>query len=423
MHAAGPKRPNARLSSSRSAGRISAVSALVASICIQLYAEGAVAGSTEPKEPTEEILQETGRTVSELVFGPANGWDSAYDDVQAWKAENSIPVSIGAFHWFHVNNGGPNATGYGIPGLEGTYFYYVQLDPQFSPPSDLIRAVGAHVDFRFRDSRDPLRPFYDHTYWFYERYAWIDTSVGRFKAGQIWRRFGIDWDLSWWGDVQFFDGYKFNPDYGFSWEQQWTLSGQVQLDSFVQYFVAQDGVSSALAGGNPESVPSADARNTGIIRLVPRWNFSKDSSLAVGVSALAGEIRGITPQGGNDTHTAIGTDVTLAQGPFTVFGEALRSNGIVNPQRYVTGGPSDRISELLFGGSYRLGPILFRVAWSAGFDENPDGRQYMWVPGVTLSIAKNLDLYAEYVRWDVIPSGGAHYIFENGAQLILNWRL
>lgn len=400
-----------------------AAAALAVFACIQLYASNASGGSTEPEGPAEEVPLQTSGTLSELVFGPANAWDLNYDGWQAWKAEQGLPVTMGAFHWFHINNGGPNATGYGIPGLEGTYFYYVQLDPQFTPASDTVRTVGAHVDFRFRDSKEPLRPFYDHSYWFYERYAWIDTDVGRFKAGQIWRRFGIDWDLSWWGDVQFFDGYKFNPDYGLSWEQRWPLSDQLQLDSFVQYFAAQDGVSSALAGGNPESVPGADARNTGIIRLVPRWNFSQDSSVALGLSALAGENHGITPQGGDDTQTAVGMDVTVNYGPFTVFGEALRSYGIVNPRRYVTGGPSNVISDLLFGGSYRLGPVLFRAAWSAGFDENPDGRQYMWVPGVTLSLTKNLDLYAEYVRWDVIPAGGPRFIFEDGAQLILNWRM
>lgn len=407
----------------RSAGRLTAAAAFLTYLYIQLYVIGALAGSAEADAPREEVPLDTSGTLSALVLGPANDLDAAHDRWQAWKAGHGLPVTMGAFHWFHVNNGGPNATGYGIPGLEGTYFYYVQLDPQFTPAPGPVRGVGAHVDFRFRDSADPLRPFYDHTYWFYELYGWIDTDVGRFKAGQIWRRFGLDWDGSWWGDVQFFDGFKFNPDYGLSWEQRWDISDRVQLDSFVQYFAAQDGISSALAGGNPESVPGADARNTGIIRLVPRWNFSGSSSLALGVSALAGENHGITPQGGNDAQTAVGVDLTFTQDQFAVFGEALRSYGIVNPRRYVTGGPSDRISELLFGGSYRLGPVLFRVAWSAGFDENPAGRQYMWVPGVTLAITKNLDLYAEYVRWDVIPDGGPRFIFEDGAQLILNWHL
>ena len=397
--------------------------ACVLRLCILMYATGVLAGPAETGASGEEAALEASATLSEAFFGRSNVWDAAYGGWESWKTRNGLPVTIGAFNWFHVNNGGPNATGYGIPGLEGTYFYYMQLDPQFTPAAGTVRSLGVHVDFRFRDGADPLRPFYDHTYWFYQLYGWIDTGYGRIKAGQIWKRFGLDWDGSWWGDVQFFDGFKFNPDYGISWEQQWGISKHVQLDSFVQYFVAQDGISSALAGGNPESVPGARARNTGVIRLVPRWNFSDSSSLALGFSALAGEIHGITPQGGDETQLAVGADVTFMYRQFAVFGEALRSYGVVNPRRYVSGGPSDRISELLFGGSYRYGPVLFRVAWSAGFDENPAGRQYMWVPGVTVAITRNLDLYAEYVRWDVIPDGWRRVTIEDGAQLVLNWHI
>jgi hypothetical protein len=392
-------------------------------LCILAYDRNAGAAPPETGPPEDAGSFESSGTLSGALFGSTNAWDSAFGDWDAWKAAHGLHLTIGAFNWFHVNNSGPNATGYGIPGLEGTYFYYVQLDPRFTPAAGAVRGAGVHVDFRFRDSADPLRPFYDNTYWFYQLYGWIDTGYGRIKAGQIWKRFGLDWDGSWWGDVQFFDGFKFNPDYGISWEQQWEISKRAQLDSFVQYFVAQDGVSSALASGNPESVPGARARNTGVIRLVPRWNFSDSCSLALGLSMLAGEIHGITPQGGDDTQTAVGSDLTFTYGQLAVFGEALRSYGIVNPQRYVSGGPSDRISELLFGGSYRYGPVLFRVAWSAGFDEHPAGRQYMWVPGVTVGITKNLDLYAEYVRWDVIPSGAHRLIFEDGAQVVLNWHI
>ena len=35
-----------------------------------------------------------------------------------------------AWNWEHVNTGGPNRTGYGIPpNQEGTYFWYLNLDP------------------------------------------------------------------------------------------------------------------------------------------------------------------------------------------------------------------------------------------------------------------------------------------------------
>jgi hypothetical protein len=362
-------------------------------------------------------------TVSEALFGPSNGWDTAFKDWDTWKTSHDIPLTIGAFHWFHVNNNGPNASGYGIPGIRGTYFYYVQFDPAQSTGDGAISNVGLHADFRVRDDPEKLRPFYDNTYWFYELYGWIDTEIGRFKVGQIWKRFGLDWDGTWWGSVQYFDGFKLNPDYGLSWERQTPLSEHLRLDSFVQYFVAQDGINGSLPGADPESVRGARARNMGVVRVVPTWTLSESSSLAVGLSGFARQIHRITPNGGDDTQRAVAADATYTYHQFSVFTELLRSYGVVNPTRYVSGGPSDRISDVLTGVSYRSGPVTFRFNWSAGFDEHPSGHQYLWVPGMTVALTKNLDLYAEYVHWDVTISTGQRFTIEDGGQFILNWHI
>ncbi len=362
-------------------------------------------------------------TVAATVLGPGNGLDTAFDDWNAWKAESGIPVNMGAYHWFHVNNGGPYPTGYGIPGIRGTYFYYLQLDPQTKTGDAAIPNVGLHVDFRFRDSSEPLRPFYDNPYWFQELYGWIDTGFGRIKLGQIWKRFGLDWDNSWWGSVPYFDAFKANPDYGMSWERHGTVSGNLQLDSYVQYFAAQDGVNGSVVGSDPESVPGAKVRNGGVVRLVPTWTFADLSTLSVGTSVLAREILGITPSGGGNTQEAFGFDVNYTKDAVNIFSEALRSYGIVNPVRYVSGGPSNRINDFLAGASYRYGPMLFRFSWSAGFDEHPSGHQYLSIPGVTWTLTKNLSLYTEYVRWDITRSTGQHVTAEDGGQLVLYWHL
>ena len=65
-----------------------------------------------------------------------------------------------------------------------------------------------------------FRSFFDEKVWFYELYAWLDRRrLGKFKAGKIWKRFGLDWDGTFWGNVQYYDGMKLDPDWGVSWEK------------------------------------------------------------------------------------------------------------------------------------------------------------------------------------------------------------
>ncbi len=362
-------------------------------------------------------------TLSGALFEPNNRWDTGYHAWQTWKGTHHLPISIGAYNWLHVNNDGPTPSGYGIPGLRGTYFWYVDADPHVSLDGGVIQSVGVHAEFRFRDTADKFRPFFDHTYWFYEAYGYADTRIGRIKAGRIWKRFGLDWDDTWWGDVQYFDGFKLAPDDGFSWENTWHPAATFKLDSFVQYFVAPSNISGSLVGANPQSVTGSSERNVGVIRIVPTWQLTDDASLALGISTLAGEIKNTAARGNNTNQLAWAADITYKWNGFKVFGEVDQSFGVLNRKRYVSGGPSNRITDLLAGMAYRYGPVTYRFAWSAGFDANPSGHQYLWVPGVTIAMTKNINLYAEYVRWDVTDRTGKRTTFEDGFQLVLNWHI
>jgi len=391
-------------------------------LCFMLHSPIALADDNTDIPNFMERLG-TSPTLSGALFGSNNSLYTSYDKVQEWKKEHHLPISIGAHNWLHVNNAGPASSGYGTPGLRGTYFWYIIADPKTDIDGDMIQAVGAHVEYRFRDTSDKFRPFFDRTHWFYEAYGYVDTPVGRIKAGQIWKRFGLDWDDTWWGNVQYFDGLKLAPDDGLSWEATWHPENKFKLDSFVQYFAAPSNISGSLVGANPQSVTGSNERNVGVIRLVPTWQLTDDSSLAVGVSGLGGEIQNTAENGRNKSQLAWAADVTYKRGGLKVFGEADQSFGVLNQNRYVSGGPSNRITDVLTGVSYRYGPITYRLAWSAGFDSNPSGHQYLWVPGMTIAMTKNINLYAEYVRWDVTNNAGVHSVFEDGFQLILNWHI
>ena len=363
------------------------------------------------------------------VLFPDSFPESLYDSLQAMKKDYRVPIRAEAWHWQHQDTGGPIGSGYGIPTIRGTYFWSLKADPEMDwNPDGFIKKVGMHSELRLRE-QDSYRSFMTEHAWFWELYAWADTPVGRVKAGQIWRRFGLDWDGSFFGNVMFYDGFKLNPDYGLSWENTWTGSSDFKVESFAQFFIHEDGINGTLAGFDSESVVGSSQKNTGIVRLVPTWTLSDDATLALGLSGLTGGLvnNPIQVPVPNQVLGAWSVDLTYTKSRWKVFGEVLQSYGVRNPVRFVSGGPSNRTTDVLAGIHYKLGPATYRVTYSAGFDDNPYGWQQMWVPGVTIALTKNIDFYAEWVRWDVYNNAqaaatGGHRPIENGVSFVINWR-
>ena len=115
-----------------------------------------------------------------------------------------------------MNTGGPIPSGYGIPGENGTYYYSLEASPEMACQWGPFEKVARYVDVRFRDGGTPLRPFYpnDGDPWIQQGYVWAATGEGVLKAGAIWRRFGLDWDGSWYGSVPYYDGFMLATDWG-----------------------------------------------------------------------------------------------------------------------------------------------------------------------------------------------------------------
>ncbi|HEY1769372.1 MAG TPA: hypothetical protein VGG02_03855 [Chthoniobacterales bacterium] len=403
---------------------------LVASfLASALHAQDAVKAPAEPTFPATEPQAPTSfsdsATVAQFFFGKDNLPDTFYDEVQAWKEQYHIPISIGADHWFHIDRDEHiYGDGYGVPGESGTYYYYIDFDPSLQLESDFASEAGAHVQFRFRDSGDKLRAFYSGEYWFYEAYGYLKTNIGTFKAGQIVTQFGVAWDGTWWEGVPYFDGYKFDPDYGVGWDNEWKFSDHFLLDSVAQFFFASDGVNGSIPGADAESGSGLSEENTGVIRLVPTWKFDQDQSLAWGVSGLYGGIKGASVDPGVDSRRGVwGTDLTYTWKNFSVFGEYIDAYGATNPVRYVSGGPSDHVNSARIGVSYKYGPATFHINYSHGWDHQPRGQQYVFDPGVNFQMAKNIVLYLEYVKWDVTNRYGVTSKFDDGFESIIVWNL
>jgi len=386
----------------------------------------APAGPLRPPDPTAPPSSFEGSvTISEYLYGKDNRWDKTYDEIQAFKKENHFPFSAGANHWFHLDRDERiYGNGYGVPSESGTYYWYVGVDPSLTLEGGFLKEVGAHVQFRVRDDQnDKLRAFYRNTYWFYEAYLYAKTSVGTFKAGEIVKQFGLPWDGTWWEGVPYFDGYKFNPDYGFSWENQWKVSDRFTVDSAAQFFLASNRVSGAIPGADAESSLPLSERNTGLVRVVPTWKLNEDTKIQWGVTGLAGSIKGQRRGVVDSSHSAFGTDVTLTWKNLSLFAEYIDGFGVTTPARYVSGGPSDRVDSLRGGIAYKYGPVTFHVNYSHGWDHHPSGHQFIFDPGLSVQLTKNVTFYGEYVKWNVTDRNGNTAKYDDGFELIFVWNL
>lgn len=391
-----------------------------------------LADSTGPDPTTVDSLQSGG-----LYFGgklvarnaPDVNLSSApstvfgttpFDEWKARKDAAGVPLTFGAWHWWRFGSNGPGSDGYGIPGLRGTYYWSIDVDPKFTLDGPFVKEVGAHAQIRLRE-QGVFRPFINDQIWPWEAYAYVKTSAGTFKGGQIWKRFGLDWDGVFYGNVAYFDGFKLDPDYGVAWEHGFEWGEAFRIDAIAQFFIQEDGINGSLVGSDAESSSVISEENTGVLRLVPTWSFGDDSSLALGLSGSVGQLES-SEAAFDDTYAAWAVDLTYTNGNFKVFGEVAQSHGAIHPTRYVSGGPSDRITDYLVGASYRTGPVTWRANYSVGYDDNPGGKQELFLPGLTIALTPNIDLYAEYVYWTVEPDNGPKSTYENGYQIILNWR-
>lgn len=389
------------------------ITAILATSAALLVPTFSFAGGTalSGKVPTTVVPDEPA-----TLFGT-----TLFDSLKAEKDGLGIPITVGAWHWWRFGDDGPSTDGYGIPGLRGTYYWTVDVDPKLKLDGPTFQEIGLHTQIRLREDGE-FRPFIDDQVWTWEAYVYAKTTFGTVKAGQVWKRFGLDWDGVFYGNVAYFDGMKLDPDLGVSWEHTFGGDAGFKLDTIAQFFVSEDGINGSLAGADAESSDAFREENTGVLRLVPTWTFANEASLALGLSGSVGRIAAESVGFGDGTYSALAADLTYKQGNFSIFGELAQSHGTINPVRYVSGGPSDRITDYLVGASYKTGPITWRTNYSEGRDNHPGGKQSLLLPGMTIALTPNVDLYAEYVNWIVKPDGLSESDYEDGFQLALNWR-
>ena len=348
--------------------------------------------------------------------------DDFHDSVGRWKTKNSIPIGAGAWHWFNQDFRNHN-DGYGIPGMRGTFFWYLTADPELKLANGY--SVGGHVDCRFRE-QDRFRSFYSSQVWTYEAYSYLAIpEFGKIKAGQIQNRFGSDYGGLFWGTTAFFNGIKYDPDYGMSWEGSQSVNQQFKVDHYTQFFVHEDNVNGSIPGADPESVVGFTERNRGVARLVPTWTHDNGAVTALGMSGFVGQIDSRRTDVTDQLVRGWAVDVTHNVGPLKLIGEGMQTFGVFNPIRFTSGGPSDRLTNLLAEAQYVMGPFTHRASHSVSIDDHPRGILSMWTIGTKLAATKNVDVYFEYVNLSIRSSANPtlNSQLNDALSIIIQWRL
>ena len=250
---------------------------------------------------------------------------------------------------------------------------------------------GLHVDYRFRTTK--LRSFFPGNTWLQQGYVRYRTPWGEARAGSFYRRVGLEWDDSFIGNIQYFDGFKLDPEFGVGFEGSHKLSGRLGAEYSLQYFSTDSGINGSLPGRDFVSEPGAHAKNDVAMRFAPVWHFSNQTSLTLGGSFAQGAID--RDAGPHNTRTQVAADGTLQLGPVLTYGEVLQQtvNGVVAL-------PPQDATYVLGGVRWAKGRYQPRFNFSQGNYHGINGRrEFILQPGITVRVADNLSFIYEFNFW------------------------
>ncbi|HET9176849.1 MAG TPA: hypothetical protein VFQ24_00650 [Terriglobia bacterium] len=250
---------------------------------------------------------------------------------------------------------------------------------------------GFHADYRLRTTK--LRSFYPGNTWLQQGYVRYRTAYGEFKAGSFYRRVGLEWDDSFFGNIEYFDGFMLDPEFGVGFEGSHELSGRLGAEYSLQYFSTNAPVNGSLPGRDFVSEPGARAKNDVTARFAPVWHFNNWASLNVGGSFAQGTIERDTAP--HNRRRQVAADATLQLGPVLAYGEVLRqtvSGQAVQPPQDAT--------YTLEGIRWARGRYQPRLNYSqANYHGLSGRREYILQPGINIRLADNLTFIYEFDFW------------------------
>lgn len=281
----------------------------------------------------------------------------------------------------------------GVEPRTEVYAAYVTLDRRTGPWT-------VHLQARARDSK--LRPFYPGTVWFQE--AWLGfhlaTPSGRrsvaLRAGKIYQILGRFWDGSFFGNLQYFDGLKLNPQFGLEALGR-TRAGPLGLSLAGQYILASDRVSGALAGRDFETLDGFRNRDG----LGLRGTVSV-AGATLGASFLS---QGVDTAGIVHRMPHVALDAQYVRGSVTLYVEWTRRRAGSLPAALQGSIPGSPATWWLAGAQWTRGALHLRYNFSRSSYEALGRTEWIHQPGVTYDVATGVHALLEYDLWQTRVAG------------------
>jgi hypothetical protein len=298
------------------------------------------------------------------------------------------------------------------------YAAYFTLDYCFDD------TVGFHFEPRFRDTK--LRPYFNSNIWVQEVYAYANTPVGVIKGGKEYEHLGIFWDDSFYGNMQYFDGFKLNPNYGFSFEgstADWKFAPGLKdspfaLDYSAQFFVNDGSTEGAL---DQHDVLSYNARKRDIVavRIAPSFKPTDDVKITIGGFGEDFRADFGNPDQSNNVDT-FGGDVRVDIGPWSGYGEYTKRNGMTAPDYPIKGADDHHKTYVLAGTKIEIWKFVFRLNVSHVRYEDVKIEETLFVPQVIVNLHKHVSLLVEYAYWwRHVPGNDAHLLQDSSLNCVL----
>ncbi|HEU4537957.1 MAG TPA: hypothetical protein VFS00_27745, partial [Polyangiaceae bacterium] len=270
------------------------------------------------------------------------------DLVARLKRELPFEISLGALFYqiIPLREADTSAT--------AMHFSYLTVEKRVGP-------ALFHLEARFRDRR--FRPFYDSNVWLVESYARLDAPQKvALKFGKIARRFGIHSDRTLVGNVEEFNGLKYNRDLGLSVEGKRELGPDLKVDYALQYFPLDGGTNTAYVDRGTISVEGG-GREKHIFngRVAPVLALSEATSLELGASAQ--DLEANLPEGPYRVRR-VNAEATLQGSWAALYGEVTRQWGRSTSSYPLPGGSADHLYGLV-GVEFKAKALAAHVNYSA----------------------------------------------------------
>lgn len=270
--------------------------------------------------------------------------------------------------------------------------------------------LGFHIEFRFRSTK--FRPFFDGSSWVQEAYVKSKVPGGTIKIGRIYKQLGIFSDYSFYGDLPYFDGLKYNPEWGASYEGENKINSRLSFQHFVQFFRTDSRNNGSLFGRDVVSDPNSRRRNEVVLRGVPKIQLSEKASLAIGGTFERGQVSRLLEKN-NNTYRRTAAEATLTIGQATLFSEVIRQK--FDGTRFAD---LPNVTYTNVGGNYDFKKFSVHVNYSQGNYDSPGRRKESIIqPGFVVPLGKGFSLYNEYNYW--VTDGGRRSIFDRSMNTVL----